>query len=323
MAGVLAASALLPVTASTAATADGTTDPTAPTAPTDPTLPTMPAVTTPLTLASFNVLGSSHTRHSKRFATGVVRMRGVVKLLERHAVEVVGFQELQANQLTSFLARTGGQYDVYPGFALRRMDTDNSIAWDTLRWQALEETTLTIPYFNGRLRPMPVVKLRNLATGMTAWFANFHNPATNRKHRHQEVWRAQALQLEIALARQLRHTGLPVFFTGDFNDRAAAFCPMVSQAPMRAARGGSYRFGVCDPKRPWYVDWIFGIRRQRFSGYLEDASRLVKRTTDHPVIVARVDIDPAKFPAATVPDSELPPAPTPDPLPTTDPTPLG
>jgi hypothetical protein len=282
LAAVLATSALAPVAEAA-----------------DPVDPAPVSGGTAVTVASFNVLGSSHTRHSRRFATGVERMANVVELLERHDVEVVGFQELQADQLTSFLTRTGGSYDVYPGFALRLMDTDNSIAWDTSQWQSVLETTVLIPYFDGRLRPMPVVKLRNLQTGMTAWFANFHNPATNRSHPGQDGWRAQAIQLEVQLARQLKATGLPVFFTGDMNERDEVFCPLTGQAPMRAARGGTNRNGVCDPRRPWYVDWIFGLKRQPFSAYVEDTSALVKRTTDHPVIVADVQIDPNKFPDAT------------------------
>jgi Endonuclease/Exonuclease/phosphatase family len=293
LAAVLAASALAPVAAEAA----------------DPASVAPVADPTGLTLASFNVLGSSHTRHSRRFATGVERMANVVRLLERHDVEVVGFQELQADQLTSFLTRTAGRYEVYPGFQLRLRDTDNSIAWDTSQWQPLEETTVLIPYFDGRLRPMPVVKLRNVQTGMTAWFANFHNPATNRAHPGQDGWRAQAIALEVELAKQLKATGLPVFFTGDMNERDEVFCPMTGQAPMRAARGGTNRNGVCDPQRPWYVDWIFGLKRQPFTNYVEDAGALVKRTTDHPVIVADVQIDPVRFPSATTPPVQEPPVP--------------
>ena len=292
LAGLLTLSLLTPLAASAAGTGDATSTAGA-------------AVSTDFTLASFNVLGSSHTRYSARYATGVERMRGVVRLLNRHAVDVVGFQEMQGDQMQAFLDRTGGRYAVYPGFERvgprSRVDTENSLAWDVTEWQAVEKTTVEIPYFDGKPRSMPVVKLRNLRTGMTAWFGNFHNPATNPRHPGQDGWRAQAIAAEVALARQLHRTHVPVFFTGDMNERAEVFCPMTGEAPMRAARGGTNRDGVCDAKHPWYVDWIFGTKRLRFRNYVEDTSPLVKRTTDHPVIVADAHVDPLKFPDATQP----------------------
>ena len=312
LAGLLAVAALTPVAAPAAGAADDAADVTG--APGDPSRVARSAVSTDFTLASFNVLGSSHTRHSARYATGVERVRGVVRLLDRHAVDVVGFQEMQADQLQAFLDRTGGRFDVYPGFQRigdRRVDTDNSLAWDTTSWQAVETTTVDIPYFDGRPRAMPVVRLRNLQTGMTAWFGNFHNPATNRKHPGQDGWRAQAIADEVALARRLHKTGVPVFFTGDMNEREEVFCPMTGEAPMRAARGGTNRDGVCNARNPWYVDWIFGTKRLRFSDYVEDTSALVKRTTDHPVIVAAAHVDPLKFPDAIQPVPDPAPLPAP------------
>ena len=260
------------------------------------------ATETTFTISSFNVLGSSHTRDSSTYATGPSRQRGVVRLLDRHDVDVVGFQELQADQLTRFLKLTDGSYEVYPGFDLgRTVATEDSLAWRTSMWEAVQKTTVDIPYFDGRPRHMPVVELRNKQTGITAWFANFHNPATNANHPGQDQWRAQAIADEVALARKLHRTHLPVFFTGDMNEREKVFCPMTGQAPMRAARGGSNHDGTCHPDHPWYVDWIFGTKRLTFSDYVEDKSPLDQRTTDHPVIVSTAHIDPAKFPEAVAP----------------------
>jgi hypothetical protein len=256
------------------------------------------AVSTDLTVASFNVLGSSHTRGHARFASGVSRTDGVVELVRRHDVEVVGFQEMQADQLRAFLDKTSGQYDVYPGFSMRRRDTENSLAWDRTAWEAIEKRTVDIPYFNGNLRPMPVVKLRNLATGMTAWLVNVHNPATNRKHPGQDGWRRKAIRREVALMRRLSETGIPVFLTGDMNEREEAFCPITGGAPMKAARGGTHENGVCRAENPTSVDWIFGHRDVGFSGYVEDRSRLVRRTSDHAMIVTEAHLDPFAYPDA-------------------------
>ena len=65
----------------------------------------------------------------------------------------------------------------------REIDGENSVAWDRSVWEAVEKRTFTIPYFHGNRRAMPLVKLRNRETGMTAWFANVHNPASTAGHR--------------------------------------------------------------------------------------------------------------------------------------------
>ncbi|HET7386502.1 MAG TPA: endonuclease/exonuclease/phosphatase family protein [Nocardioidaceae bacterium] len=259
------------------------------------------ALPTEFRIASFNVLGASHTRHSKKYASGNRRMRGAVRLLERNGVGVVGLQELQAGQLQRFVELTGGRYDVYPGLSLRRIDSENSIAWDSTVWQPVEEHTVPIPYFGGRLRPMPAVLLRNQLTGMTVWVVNVHTPATNRHHPGQDRWRRKAIADMAALARQLQPTGIPVFLTGDYNERAEAFCPITGTAPMIAARGGTNVDGVCDPMHPWYVDWVFGSRGVGFTDYAEIRGRLDRRTSDHPMIVATAHIDPALFPQAVLP----------------------
>lgn len=259
------------------------------------------AVSTDLTVASFNVLGSSHTRHGARYASGVSRSGGVARLVGQHDVEVAGFQEMQPDQLRAFLDRTSGRYDVYPGFALRDLDTENSLAWDRTEWEALTRRTVAIPYFDGNRRPMPVVKLRNLRTGMTAWFVNVHNPATNASHPGQDGWRRKAIRLEVALVRRLSRSGLPVFLTGDMNEREKVFCPVTGGAPMQAARGGSNEGGHCRAADPRYVDWVFGHRKVAFHRYRELRGPLVRRTSDHPLVLSEARLDPLRFPDAFTP----------------------
>ena len=205
------------------------------------------------------MLGSSHTRGPDGYASGVRRTKGVVRLLDKHDVDVVGLQEMQADQMRSFHKRTGGAYAMYPGFSgEREIDGENSVAWDRSTWQALEKRAFTIPYFHGNRRTMPLVKLRNLRTGMTAWFANVHNPASTREHGGSAKWRAKAIRSEARLARRLHATGVPVFLTGDMNEREQAFCPLTGSAPLQAARGGSHTDGTCRANDPKYVDWAFG-----------------------------------------------------------------
>ena len=263
--------------------------PTATKKPTKKKRPEPPAVLD-FTISSFNVLGASHTSGSGKrpgMASGRVRAAHAVDLLRRHGSDVVGFQELQGVQLATMQRQTS--MDFWPGFAMSHRDTENSIGWRTDTFTAVEKRTVTIPYFNGSPRAMPVVRLRSNDTGLEAWFANFHNPADTHRYHRQQRFRDRATDAEVRLANQLVATGLPVFITGDMNERESYFCRMTGGAPMVAARGGSHN-GTCQPNNPRAVDWIFGSQGVTFSGYFEDRSHLVDITTDHPVLVSQVRI---------------------------------
>ena len=251
------------------------------------------------TISSFNVLGASHTPAGGRRASGARRIVWANQLLVRHHVDVVGFQEMQTSQMTRFLSITKGAWATYPGLQLRRLDSDNSIGWRTDKFDLVQATTLKIPYFNGHPRLMPLVLLRDKVSGMMAYFANFHNPAETSKYHNQGRWRRAATTLEIALQRQLTNRGIPRFMTGDMNERAPYYCRVTKESALKAARPTSvWRHGVCHAHKPRAVDWIFGARKVVFSNYVEDRGPLVDRTTDHPVIVSDVRVDPTSLPKA-------------------------
>jgi len=242
------------------------------------------------TLTTFNMLGSSHTAGGGKrpgMASGRVRAGRAAVLLNRHSTDVAGFQEMQGDQLAAMQRQTG--MDFYPGFSLRRRDSENSIGWRRDLFVAVERHTVNIPYFNGSARAMPYVRLKNLDSGLEAWFANFHNPADTSRFHRQQRYRDRATSIEVSLANRLIRTGIPVFITGDMNERDSYFCRMTAGAPMVAARGGTHN-GGCQPGNPRAVDWIFGSQGVTFSNYQEDRSRLVDITTDHPVVSTAVQI---------------------------------
>lgn len=244
-------------------------------------------------ISSFNVLGSSHTAGQGGLGPGPARMRQAVNLLAHHGVDVVGFQELQGDQYRELQRVAGGTYDVYPGTAAGPLGIENSLAWRTSEWTLQQAATIAIPYFDGNRRPMPYVLLKHNESGRFAWFANFHNPATNPKRGNNDRWRAIATTIEIELAQRLRaETGYPVFITGDMNEREEYFCRLTGGAAMIAANGGSNIGGACNPPPyPMPVDWIFGSDMVTFAGYYRDESPYVRRTTDHPMIVAQAILD--------------------------------
>lgn len=257
-------------------------------------------------MATFNVLGSSHTSaggKDARMASGPARVGGVLELLSRHELDVVGFQEFQGNQRAAFRSRVGDRWGMYPGDELRAGDGENSVAWRTDVWEAVEKKTVPIPYFNGRARNMPYVLLQHKATGIRAWFSTFHNPADTRKFRGQGGHRAAATSREIALFNELRQTGVPVFVTGDMNDRDSWFCRVTGSTGLIAAAGGSNGSGGCRPPEPTQIDWILGSPEVGFDGYQIVKDGLVKRTTDHPLVLSAVRIDALDFPKAFEPTS--------------------
>jgi hypothetical protein len=249
-------------------------------------------------LASFNTLGASHTRSSKRYATAGVRTPKQVALLNSYGVDVAGLQEFQKPQRTSFLATAGTTFGTYPddatladsssGFMTRNYGpTENSIIWRNSTMEFLEAGYITVPYFENT-RNMPYVLLRQRATGRTAWFMNTHNPASGVGYGNQAANRARAIAIERAKIIELRATGRPVFITGDFNDRAAAFCPLT--AGMLTITPDSIPSYSCAPPRSLGIDWIFAAGPARFSRYARDWKPKNMRLTDHPIVWSRVHL---------------------------------
>ena len=253
------------------------------------------APTTVFRVSSFNLLGDSHTRpggNRKGWASSVTRTGWAVDLLDAYRVDVVGFQEIEKIQVRTFESETGGAWGIYPGV---NGHPNNSIAWRHDTWQLVRGSTVPVPYFRGRMVNMPYVLLRNVESGREVYFINVHNPAD--AHGPAQHWRDRATAIESNLIEQLHAQGYPVILTGDFNDRAQAFCAITGAGTMRAANGGSSG-GTCVPPERMNVDWIFGSASIGFTNFVADKSGLVTRTTDHPIIVADAIIAPQAGAAA-------------------------
>jgi endonuclease/exonuclease/phosphatase family metal-dependent hydrolase len=244
------------------------------------------------TVASFNVLGHSHTIASgeqPRFADGPTRMGWTLQGLAAASVDLVGLQEVQPQQLGALLSRGGGTWSVWPGNALGRWGMANSIAWRKDTFDVVRPNTMDIPYFGGQPRMQPYILLRHKETGQKLWIASFHNPANHGSPGANTRYRRIATDREITLANNLAKTGWPVFFTGDFNDREEIFCPLTRSTALKAANGGSTG-AVCSPPDKMPVDWIFGSNRVRFLEYAAIDSGLIAQASDHPLVVAEVRV---------------------------------
>jgi hypothetical protein len=240
-------------------------------------------------VGTFNVLGSSHTArlggNKRGYSSGPTRMGMAWSLITQADLDVIGFQEFEDPQYARFRSLAGSRWDVYPGPTLDRGSIRDSIAWRTDTWELVEANSIAIPYFHGDMIRRPVIKLKNKESGREVWFFNTHNPASTSNHGNNAHWRGVAIGIEIRLANQLAADGTPVVFTGDYNDRAEVFCPIVGGTDLEAANGGSYD-GACDTPDHMDVDWIFGSGIQ-FSGFVSASNGIVGRVSDHPFVYAQ------------------------------------
>jgi hypothetical protein len=239
-------------------------------------------------VGTFNVLGSSHTAriggNKRGYSSGPTRMGMAWSLINQADLDVIGFQEFEDPQYARFRSLAGSRWDVYPGPTLDRGSIRDSIAWRTDTWELVEANSIAIPYFHGDMIRRPVIKLKNKESGREVWFFNTHNPATTPNHGNNARWRGVAVGIEVRLANQLAADGTPVVFTGDYNDRAEVFCPIVGGTDLEAANGGGYA-GGCDTPARMDVDWIFGSGIE-FSGYVSASNGIVGRISDHPFVYA-------------------------------------
>ncbi|MBX7098047.1 MAG: endonuclease/exonuclease/phosphatase family protein [Myxococcaceae bacterium] len=239
---------------------------------------------TDLNLGSFNVLGASHTTPGGEHPDqpgAIPRMKAAVKEIKKQKLDVIGFQEMQAPQLKEFMKLTDGKYGVYPGFKLGKRDTENSIAWNKEKYDLVEAHTIDVPYFNGNMRKMPVVTLRDKDTGQEVVMMNVHNPADTKRFHNQEAYRDKATAIELAEAKRMEQTtGLPVLFTGDFNETTEANQHVAAGSNLHAASDG----------RPAGIDHMYGSPAVKFTDFMRDHSKRVRYASDHPLLVGHVHI---------------------------------
>jgi endonuclease/exonuclease/phosphatase family metal-dependent hydrolase len=248
-------------------------------------------------VSTFNLLGASHTApggNDHGYASGARRMANAVQLLHQYDVDVVGFQEMEPVQYSTFMGLTGHAWGAYPGPTLDPGSIRQSVAWRLDDWTLVKADSIAIPYFHGENIRMPVVLLRNRASGEDVWFANFHNPATTPAHGNNQRWRTVAEGREIGLVRQLEATSDdPVVITGDMNERAEYFSRLAGATDMCPANALISSPGLCAMPGHMDVDWIFGSPEITFSDYVSNQDTFVRHTTDHPIVVSTGRMAPA------------------------------
>ncbi|GGO94013.1 hypothetical protein GCM10011584_34040 [Nocardioides phosphati] len=236
---------------------------------------------TSITVATYNVLGASHTDGNpparKGWDHSTTRAQAMARLVVDSGVGLVGFQEFQPTQQRVFASQVGSSWATYAIM-------DNAVSWRTSDYTLIGRDKLAIPYFNGNIRQMPVVRLRHKATGKDIVVLSVHNPAD--VHGPAAKWRAEAIRREVTYVARVRSAGLPVLLVGDFNDRDQAYCPITEGGLLSTAAGGTNPAGpACNAPNNMPVDWIFGAGL-RWTGFVVDRSQQ-GTISDHPFVAAR------------------------------------
>lgn len=238
-------------------------------------------------IGSFNVLGSQHSAPGgdhARYPAASARNVGAVARIRSFGVDILGTQELQPDQLNGITAMTG--YAAYPGYAFGSRETDNSILYDDSKFEFVSGSYFTIHFMHAN-RPQTILRLRDKATGREFYVLNMHASAGEGGY---AVTRRAGHYIAVNTINRLKSEGIPIFLTGDMNDRAEFFCRVAPATGMVAAIGGSIA-GGCHPAGALAVDWVLGWNNVSFSGYIEDRSTL-GRVSDHHFVAATATVGP-------------------------------
>jgi alpha-tubulin suppressor-like RCC1 family protein/endonuclease/exonuclease/phosphatase family metal-dependent hydrolase len=233
---------------------------------------------------SFNILGSQHTEPGggvPEWAPGRLRSEWAANLIQRTSTGIMGFQEIQPDQIVTLDRIIGDRFDFWPGNANGPRAAWQTVAWDNRKWELVTAENVDLPVL-GKSRPHPLVLLRNKATGKSTWLFNIHNSSKNTPERKAE--RRRALKKIVKQVVQKRKDGTPLILLGDFNDRTEAFCTVTGKTDLKATNGGSFKKGKCHPPKNMGIDWIFASKDLRTQAFTRERNLMVLRITDHPVI---------------------------------------
>ena len=254
----------------------------------EPAPPADPAGATDFRIATVNALGNHHTRayaHDDSFAPATTRMGWMADQLDNSAVDIMGMQEPNSDQMSHFLKATRGTWDVYPRPEAGDDYAEAAMAWRTSVWEAVELTTMMNQFITKEL-PRPIVKLRHRVTGKEIYVINVHNAPWDYAFKRQ-----RAVNVQIAKIIELRATGVPVFYIGDMNEKRELLCKVLAKTDLVSPYGGTYDDATqrcTNPPSRMRVDWIFGSPEASYSNFEYTRPPLLSLVTDHNM--AMVDV---------------------------------
>jgi endonuclease/exonuclease/phosphatase family metal-dependent hydrolase len=239
-----------------------------------------------VTVATLNVLASQHTTRGgdhPGWPSASWRTPREAAALAAHGVDVVGLQEVKPDQLDGLMASTG--FKAFPGYEFGSQETDNSVLYDPSRFDFVSGSQFSI-VFMSRPRPQTILRLRDKQTQREFYVVNMHTSAGH--DRGHTATRYAGMAKAVDVINGLKSEGLPVFVTGDMNDRAPFRSRVLTPSGMSAAIDGAWRarnFGS-----GWMaVDWIASAGDVTWSDYwVEDLQS--QRVSDHYLISAHATV---------------------------------
>ncbi len=240
-----------------------------------------------VTVASFNLLGASHTdRHvgggstADNFPRWNVRLPRALAALTAAGVDIAALQEVHPPQAKALARQYADTWGMFP----RHGQVQNRVIWDRTAWTLSSARLIPIPYFGGKDVGTPLVELRSASTGQSMWLWGVHNPADTRGN--AAGLRAEALRRQLATLSELATKGTPGVLAGDFND--AHDGPESSHCQLTPTMSNAFG-GTSDPCVPpasgAAVDHLYGVNLAWASPRV-DTTVQAQRVSDHPLVVA-------------------------------------
>lgn len=235
-------------------------------------------------LATFNILGSNHTRNSRRYARGTSRARTTATMIKGRGTDVINLQEVQTDQLRVLSRKLRG-HGIWPRHRLGNQGVRLQVAWRKNRFKHVSHGHINT-WFHRQVRPIPWVQLKDRRSGAKFYVINIHNSPGR-----QERARDKATRKEIRLVKRLRRTGKPVFIGGDANEHYEFFCKVGRATSLVAPNGGNPDARPCrKPNGRLIIDWIMGGGRIDFRHYTQRRGNRVRRASDHHYVQTTVRV---------------------------------
>ncbi len=172
-------------------------------------------------IATLNIYHSDH----QSISDWGPRLHLSVSTLTKNDVSIAGLQEVRPDQMAAFNTDAFGatRYDMWPKTSSgKASDPDynpNPIVYDRNKFTRVDQKYIGYKYFEGTSSKAPIIKLQDNTTQQQFYVANIHHPADVKDHGDASRWRLEDAQANAAYFKQLSSEGLPIFFTGDFNNR--------------------------------------------------------------------------------------------------------
>lgn len=247
----------------------------------EPLPPADPAGVTDFRIATVNALGNGHTRPyagDDSYAPATTRMSWMADQLDNSAIDIMGLQESNADQTAHLIKASRNTWDVYPRPEAGDDAAEAALAWRTSVWELVDASTMMNQFISKEL-PRPIVKLRHKVTGKEIYVINVHNAPWDYVYK-----RNKATNVQLAKINELRATGTPVFYVGDFNEKREILCKVLGKTDLVSPAGGAYdpATGRCtNPPNRMRVDWIFGSPEASYSNFEYTRPPLLSLVTDH------------------------------------------